>query len=52
MYEDVNCLKHGFVDLFTLVRVVEFLITQHIVLFHMLQNSFLIVPCMLIMFFL
>jgi hypothetical protein len=51
MYEDVNCLKHVFIDLFTLVRAVEFLIAQHVVHFHKLQDSFSAVPCMFILFF-
>jgi hypothetical protein len=33
MYEDVNYLKHVFIDLYAHVRVVEFLISQHVVLF-------------------
>jgi hypothetical protein len=52
MYEDVNCLKHGLVDLFAPVRVVEFLISQHIVIFHRLHDSFLTMSCMFIMLFL
>jgi hypothetical protein len=48
----LTCLKQFFIDLYAYVRVVEFLISQHIVLFHRLQDSFLAVPCMFILFFL